>query len=283
TITWKLYDNGECKGTPLAEDEAKVTGNGTFETPKGTTISSVGTYYWEASSADDRTHSAVDSRRPAEPVNVTPAVQTITTPPPPLSGLDGDAFNHNPDAFPTRRSSDLTITWKLYDNGECKGTPLAEDEAKVTGNGTFETPKGTTISSVGTYYWVASYSGDHNNTAVATKCADEPVNVTAAHPSIPTTQATASCLLRAAFKANADISVLFEPAGGTSTYKHSYPTRRSSDLLAEDEAKVTGNGTFETPKGTTISSVGTYYWVASYSGDHNNASMRSGCADEPVS
>src|SRR5205085_782684 len=131
TITWKLYDNGECKGTPLAEDEAKVTINGTYETPKGTTISSVGTYYWVASYSGDHNNSAVASKCEAEPVNVTPAGPAITTSHAPASGLVGAA------SIPTRRSSDLfepaggTITWKLYDNGECKGTPLAEDEAKV--------------------------------------------------------------------------------------------------------------------------------------------------------
>src|SRR5260370_845639 len=69
---------------------------------------------------------------------------------------------------------------KLFDNKECKNTPLAEDSTAVTGNATYETPKGATLGSVGTYYWVASYSGDHNNSAAESGCAAEPVDVTPA-------------------------------------------------------------------------------------------------------
>src|SRR5207245_4527362 len=91
-----------------------------------------------------------------------------------------------PRSLPTRRSSDLT--------------PLAEDSIAVTANATYETPKGATLSSVGTYYWVASYSGDHNNSAAEPGCAAEPVDVTPAGPAIETTQAPASGLGGGGFK-----------------------------------------------------------------------------------
>ena len=45
---------------------------------------------------------------------------------------------------------------------------------------------------------------------------------------------------------------------------------------------VDDNGTFETPNGVTVNKAGTYYWVAQFSGDPNNGSATSGCADEPV-
>src|SRR5437588_9874240 len=73
----------------------------------------------------------------------------------------------------------------------------AEDSIAVTnGNATYETPKGATLGSVGTYYWVASYSGDHNNSATKSGCEAEPVEVTPAGPAIKTTQAPAAGLDR---------------------------------------------------------------------------------------
>src|SRR3989442_628997 len=44
------------------------------------------------------------------------------------------------------------------------------------------------IASAGSYYWVASYSGDHNNTEAASGCADEPVLVGQAAPEVKTAQ-----------------------------------------------------------------------------------------------
>src|SRR5437588_597190 len=114
-----------------------------------------------------------------------------------------------------------TITWKLYENEECKGTPAAEDSLAVTnGNATHETPKGATLGSVGTYYWVASYSGDHNNSATKSGCEAEPVEVTPAGPAIKTTQASAADPAAAVFNALALHAALpISTPGGTITWK----------------------------------------------------------------
>src|SRR5438132_11140698 len=70
----------------------------------------------------------------------------------------------------------------MFKNTEYNNTPLDYNPIAVTANATYETPKGATLSSVGTYYWVASYSGDHNNSAAESGCAAEPVDVTPAGP-----------------------------------------------------------------------------------------------------
>jgi hypothetical protein len=49
----------------------------------------------------------------------------------------------------------------------------------VTGNGSYTTPNGASPTAPHTYYWVATYSGDSNNRAVSSGCADEPVVVAA--------------------------------------------------------------------------------------------------------
>src|SRR5205807_2220717 len=157
-----------------------------------------------------------------------------------------------------------TITWKLYENEECKGTPAAEDSIAVTnGNATYETPKGATLGSVGTYYWVAAYYGDHINSATQSGCEAEPVEVTTAGPAIKTTQAPAAGLVGRAFKDKATISGLFgATAGGTITWKLYENEECNFPYATHFRSAVTnGNATYETPKGATLGSVGTYYWV----------------------
>ena len=50
----------------------------------------------------------------------------------------------------------------------------------VSGNGTYTTPIGFTLPTsgtvIGTYQWVATYSGDANNNPVASAIGNEPVS-----------------------------------------------------------------------------------------------------------
>jgi hypothetical protein len=50
----------------------------------------------------------------------------------------------------------------------------------VSANGEYTTPAGARLAKAGTYYWVASYGGDANNTAVSSACAAEPIEVVVA-------------------------------------------------------------------------------------------------------
>src|SRR5205807_2161352 len=282
TITWKLYENEECKGTPAAEDSIAVTnGNATYETPKGATLGSVGTYYRVASYSGDHNNSATKSGCEAEPVEVTPAGPEIGRASGREAGLVGGVVKDKATISGLFGATPGgTITWKLYENEECKGTPAAEDSIAVTnGNATYETPTGATLGSVGTYYWVASYSGDHNNSATKSGCEAEPVEVTPAGPAIKTTQAPAAGLVGGVFKDKATTSGLFGATpGSTITWKLYTNPRCEGTPAAEDgTARVTANATYETPTGAAPTSAGTYYWVASYSGDKNNVAAQSGC------
>ena len=72
-----------------------------------------------------------------------------------------------------------TITFKLYgpDNATCSGSPIFTTTKAVLGNGAY-TSASFTPTLVGTYRWVASYSGDYNpqtktgNSAVSGSCND---------------------------------------------------------------------------------------------------------------
>src|SRR2546428_13907555 len=70
----------------------------------------------------------------------------------------------------------------------------------VSKDGDYETPHGASPSAAGSYYWVASYSGDANNKAASSGCADEPITVGQASPGIETTQLPAAATVGANFK-----------------------------------------------------------------------------------
>src|SRR5205823_2718024 len=122
-------------------------------------------YWWVATYGGDSYNAPAESKCADEPVEVTPATPAIATTQDPATGTVGAIFKDKATISGPFGSPEGTITWKLYANSKCEGTPLAEDSIAVSANATYETPKGTTIGSVGSYYWFASYSGDHNNSA----------------------------------------------------------------------------------------------------------------------
>src|SRR5262249_45879572 len=78
-----------------------------------------------------------------------------------------------------------TITFQLY---APDGTTIVDTEtATVTGAGTYSTPTGYLPTTMGTYQWVATYSGDGNNISVASGFGDEPETAITTMPGTPKT------------------------------------------------------------------------------------------------
>src|SRR6185312_15211141 len=135
-----------------------------------------------------------------------------------------------------------------------------------------------------TYYWVATYSGDSNNSEVASGCGDEPVTVGPAAPQIKTTQLPDHGTVGDTFKDSATLSGLFGAhPGGEVSWKLYDNAKCEGDPVASDGPVTVGhNGEYTTPTGASPTQAATYYWVATYSGDSNNSEVASGCGDEPV-
>lgn len=93
-----------------------------------------------------------------------------------------------------------TITFNLYapSDSTCAGAPVFTSLVPVSGNGSY-TSASFTSAAIGTYRWIANYSGDANNAATANTCnaTGESVDVTAAPPpaSIPTLSEWAMIML----------------------------------------------------------------------------------------
>src|SRR5207253_2831617 len=151
-------------------------------------------------------------------------------------------------------------------------------------NGEYESPHGASPTASGTYYWVATYSGDANNKAAVSGCADEPVAIGQAKASISTTQNPAQGTGGASLKDKAKLAGAFgEHVGGTISFElYDTTTGEGAPTPTLRAALPTSNGEYESPHGASPTASGTYYWVATYSGDANNKAAVSGCADEPV-
>ena len=167
------------------------------------------------------------------------------------------------------------------------------NDVVVTGNGIYNTatsgdnPGGYTPLLAGTYQWVASYDGDDNNNGVTTNPGDEPVIARTASSILATSALPSNVTLTSGsppvLNDSATLSGGLSPTG-TITFELFAP----SGVLPVDTEVVTinGNGTYNTQVGYTLptgsSVVGTYQWVADYSGDINNDPAISARGDEPV-
>src|SRR5207249_7446139 len=180
------------------------------------------------------------------------------------------------------------ITWKLYDNKECKsaagGVVSSDGPVAVSADGDYSTPTGASPEA-GTYYWVASYSGDANNAPAASGCEDEPVTVNKATPALHTTQDPASGTVGASFKDKATISGLAgAKPGGQITWKL-YDNKECKSaaggvVSSDGPVAVSADGDYSNPTRPSPGDV-TNSCAASYSGKANNAPAAAGREAHP--
>ena len=287
TITFTVFgpNNATCTGTPLGTSTVTATGDGTY--PSGPfTTTGAGTYNFVAVYSGDANNASVTSAcgAPGESVTVTRTPPTITTTASasvPAGGTISDSAVLAGGFSPTG-----TITFTVFgpNNATCSGTALGTSTVTVAGNGTY--PSGPfTVASAGTYNFIAVYSGDANNAAVASACGapGESVTVTPAVPSITTT-ASAPVAAGGTISDSAVLAGGSAPTG-TITFTVFGPNNATctGTPLGTSTVTVTGNGTY--PSGPfTSGGAGTYNFVAVYSGDANNSSVTSACgaANEAV-
>ncbi|MDQ1600449.1 MAG: hypothetical protein QOD68_1923, partial [Actinomycetota bacterium] len=179
-----------------------------------------------------------------------------------------------------------TIVFELFASPDCDGDAIfTSDEIAVDGPDTYG-PVTTTVDNAGSYYWIATYTGDDNNDGVAGECGDEgetsvvtpasPVISTVAvatDPTVPTTSVQDTATLTG-LSANATGSVTFR------IYSNSTCTTLVATLGPVAIGTVTG-GTATVFSGayTGITAAGDYFFVASYSGDGNNNAVAGRCGD----
>jgi hypothetical protein len=196
-----------------------------------------------------------------------------------LLRLDHDDLECPPVAVPSAGTVTPTgtVTFNLYNNPNGTGTPLFTDTQPLTGS--TATSAGYTATAAGTDYWVATYNGDSNFSAVSSGTATEPVTITAATPTISTVQQPASATVGTSIRDKATLSGGNNPTGTVTFNLYNNPNGTGTPLFTDTETLSAGTAT---SAGYTATATGTDYWVATYNGDSSNNAVTSGTATEPV-
>ncbi len=264
-------------GSPVA-----VSGDGSYDSPSCPLLTEVGTYTWSASySGDSLNNGAVDNgaNESVDSIKASPSIVTDASRT--GGGVVGTGTTCDSATLSGSYQGTGTITFSLTapDSTTTQiGSPVA-----VSGDGSYDSPSCPLLTEVGTYTWSASYSGDSLNNGAVDNGANESVDSIKTTPSITTLTDPASGSVGDTYKDKATLSGTYQQDGSGSITWTLYPNSDCSGTpLGTDSTSVDDNGTFETPNGVTVNKAGTYYWVAQFSGDSNNGSAASGCADEPV-
>ena len=180
-----------------------------------------------------------------------------------------------------------TITFKAFGPNDptCAG-PAAFTSAAIPVNGDGDYNSGNfTPSATGTYLWTATYGGDQHNKGSSTACGDAHESSTVTAATDLTTNAGGPFVLGAngtvALSDTATLSGGTSNAGGTITFMLFSDAACSNQVGTDVTAAVDGadGQTYPSPS-ITVNAAQTYYWVASYSGDSNNAPSSTTCGDE---
>jgi hypothetical protein len=307
TITFKLFgpnDDG-CAGRPVFTSTSTVLGNGSYESGSFAPTAA-GTYHWVVDYTGDDNNKAAGPTAcgdNAETVVITRASPTLTT------KASGPLLRRRIGTGPRRQRAFRTvrvhigraaqqtfdtatldggvdptgtITFKLFGPADpkCSGAAVFTSTKEVNGNGTYNSEP-YTPTAAGAYRWVASYSGDaFNRPAGSTACSDphETVVISKAHTTIKTLASPAT----APGNPITDTATLAGGAdpGGMIEFKLYAPDDAtcSGGAIFSSTRQVQGNGKY-TSEAFTPTAVGIYRWIATYSGDSNNAGAATSCGD----
>ena len=286
TVTFKLYgpDDATCAQDAIFTSANRPLSGGSASSA-AFTPTAVGTYRWIATYNGDANNAAVsgDCNDANENVDVLPAHPSIATEL--VSGSDSGTtisialgvFVHD-----TSILSDATakaggsVHYQVFSDATC--------DTKVTDAGTAPVVNGVpgnslsvSFNKAGNYYWQADYSGDAANDAASSDCSLEVVSVGLNEPAI-STNASASVVVGGDIHDTATLADGFSPTG-TITFRLYGPNDTAcATQIFSSTVPVNGNGDYNSANFTT-SSAGTYRWIATYSGDANNAAAAGSCND----
>jgi hypothetical protein len=300
-VTFNVYgpDDADCSGDPVTTLGPITVVNGSASSGPYTPAA-VGAYRWIASYvSDDQEHFADSTgacNDPNEQSTVVKSPTKITTTAGSSGTLPG-AVTISDIAHLTGLTATAggTVSFTVYgpfaanSSPTCTGTPKSVDVnlGSVGADHAIDVASGpVTVTAAGKYYWVASYSGDPSNEAVAGTCGDdnETSTVGKASPAISTVAvATDATLPATSVQDTAKVTGLSANATGAvgfTIYSNSSCTTVLTTLGPVPIGTVTGGtATVSSPAYTGITAAGDYFFIASYSGDANNNGVAGKCGD----
>ena len=211
--------------------------------------------------------------------SITKATPTITSAAQPASVTVGGSATDQATVSNGVSLSNGTITWKLYASTDatCTGTVFFTSTAQMVAANTTFTSSSFTTTAVGGYKWAFYYTGDANNNAVsACGGTNEALTVNQATPTLGTSAST-NVTVRQSVTDTATLANGSNPTG-TVTYTLYGPSATASCVtpVGQVTKTVSGNGAYVSPV-ITPAQAGTYWWIANYGGDGNNAVTTNTC------
>ena len=180
-----------------------------------------------------------------------------------------------------------TVSYNVYSDSNCSDLFENAGTFDVT-DGYFPPSNPVSFSSLGTYYWQVSYSGDGVNEPATSSCGSEITNV------VPPAPTSLSTTLTADEQSGSTVSVGIgtyvsdqatlsgtnsATAGGTITY-NVYSDPNCSDLFASGGTSDLSDGYVPPSDPVDFPSLGTFYWQVSYGGDGLDEPSSSSCGSE---
>jgi hypothetical protein len=276
TVTYKVFANGTCTGTPLFTSSVTVT-NATVPASAPFTAVPAGTYQWQALYKQFANQAGVPSPCGSEPLIVTnaPAMTgqlsstvalpgTVVTDTAALSGATSDAGG--------------TVTYSVYSTPDCSDSAVFTSSVPVT-NAAVPVSAGFTTGAGPLYEWQAVYSGDSKNQATSTGCGSEPLNVV---PSMLAAQLSESVAIVGDQVTNQATLIGVGSDGGGSVTYNVYANGDCSGTPAFSSTVTVTAGTVPTSDPFTATAAGTYQWQVAYSGDGVYPPVTSHCGDEQL-
>jgi hypothetical protein len=279
TISFSVFGPHDptCTGTALTST-VRVFGDGSYSSSP-VTPTALGTYNFVASYSGDANNNAVTtacgSPNSTTTVNAAvPAVSTTASPAAVVGGAISDSATLSGGFNPTG-----TLTFQVFGPNDptCSALPAFTTTANVTGNATYSSGP-VTPAAVGTYNFVVSYSGDGFNQPAVSPCgaSGESTTVAVAVPRI-STRASASVVIGGTVSDTATLSGGFNPTGIITFRAFTNDVCKGTPAFTST-ATVSGNGTY-TSGPLTPATAGFYEFIASYSGDGNNAPVAERCGN----
>lgn len=297
TVTFFLYgpndancvDNADAGMHWLQKWMVKLGENGKASVPDpGYKTSVAGTYEWVAVYSGDANNTTAKSACGNESVVIgksSPTIVTVASEGGPVGTQIHDTAQVSGGDNP---SGTVTFTLFAPSNTNCtsnengSGSVQSVTVALGSDGSASSASSPFTSTTVGTYNWIATYSGDANNKGASTSCSSEPVNI-GMDPSALTTSASSGGPTGTVIHDTATVTggtnltgtvtfTLFAPSDATCS---GTPLFTSAVALGAGGTATSGNFSATT-------AAGTYNWMASYSGDANTSGSSSKCGSEPV-
>jgi hypothetical protein len=173
TMTFKLFGPNDTSCSVAIFTSAKpIAGNGAY-TSDSFTASSPGTYRWVAGYGGDTNNAASGGScgDVGESVVVTKAIVGLATQASASVGEGGSLSDAAVVSGGLTPTGSLTFSMFGPNDPNCTGSAVFASTKSITGDGTYPSDAFSGTEE-GVYRWVASYSGDANNSGSTTACSD---------------------------------------------------------------------------------------------------------------